>query len=81
MHIDVKYHWIQDVSDYKELIIEKIHIDNNGADMMTKSLPKEKIEFYKREAEIVVEHSKRGQVVDFLDSIHLVTLLRYFLIS
>ena len=56
-HIDVRYHWIRDVLDSKELVIEKIHTDHNVADMMTKSLPKEKFEFCKREAGMV-KHSK-----------------------
>ena len=56
-HIDVQYHWIRDVLDSKELVIEKIHTDHNVADMMTKSLHKEKFEFCKREASMV-KHSK-----------------------
>lgn len=39
-HIDVRYHWIRDVLDNKFLELEKIHTDQNGADMMTKILPK-----------------------------------------
>ena len=41
-HIDVRYHWIREVLDLKLLKLEKIHTDKNGADMLTKGLPKEK---------------------------------------
>ena len=42
--INVRYHWIRDVLDSKLLELEKIHTDDNGADMMTKALPREKLE-------------------------------------
>ncbi|KAI5411708.1 hypothetical protein KIW84_056689 [Lathyrus oleraceus] len=51
-HIDVRYHWIRDMLDSKQLQLEKIHIDDNCSDMITKSLPKEKYEFCKRDAEL-----------------------------
>jgi hypothetical protein len=34
-HIDIRYHSICDALDEKLLQIEKIHIDDNGSDMMT----------------------------------------------
>lgn len=43
-HIDVRYNWIRDVLDEKLLELEKIHTDHNGSDMMTKTLPREKLE-------------------------------------
>ena len=53
-HIDVRYHWIRDVLNSKLLELEKIHIklleleeihiDDNGLDMLTKTLPREKLE-------------------------------------
>ena len=43
-HIDAKYHWIGDVLELKELHLEKVHTSENGSDMFTKSLPKEKLE-------------------------------------
>ncbi|GKV10172.1 hypothetical protein SLEP1_g21576 [Rubroshorea leprosula] len=43
-HIDVRYHWIRDVLDSKLLELQKIHIDENGSDMMTKALPRGKFE-------------------------------------
>ncbi|CAL2270427.1 unnamed protein product [Prunus armeniaca] len=44
-HIDVRYHWIRDVLESKQLQLEKIHTYDNSSDMMTKSLPKDKYEF------------------------------------
>ena len=43
-HIDVRYHWIRDVLESKKLYIKKIHTSENGPDMLTKCLPKEKLE-------------------------------------
>ena len=42
-HIDVKYHWIHNVLDSKMLQLKKIHTNDNGSNMMTKALPKEKL--------------------------------------
>ncbi|GAA0187040.1 hypothetical protein LIER_34328 [Lithospermum erythrorhizon] len=41
-HIQVRYHWIRDVIEEKQVFIEKVHTCDNGADMMTKVLPKGK---------------------------------------
>lgn len=49
-HIDVRYHWIRDVLENKLLKVEKVHTNENGADMMTKPLSKEKTEFCKHAA-------------------------------
>ena len=43
-HIDVRYHWIRDVLDARLLELAKVHTDDNGADMMTKALPRGKFE-------------------------------------
>ena len=43
-HIDMRYHWIRDALDAKLLELAKIHTDDNGADMMTKALPRGKFE-------------------------------------
>nr|KYP49356.1 Retrovirus-related Pol polyprotein from transposon TNT 1-94 [Cajanus cajan] len=43
-HIDVRYHLIRDALDAKLLKLAKIHTDDNGADMMTKALPRRKFE-------------------------------------
>ena len=41
-HIQVRYHWVRDVLDEKRLLLQKVHTDENGSDMMTKGLPKSK---------------------------------------
>ncbi|RVW91276.1 Retrovirus-related Pol polyprotein from transposon TNT 1-94 [Vitis vinifera] len=38
-HIDVRYHWIRDALDMALFCLEKIHIDENGSNMMTKPIP------------------------------------------
>ena len=43
-HIDVRYHWIRDVLEARLLELAKVHIDDNCADMMTKTLLKSKFE-------------------------------------
>ena len=43
-NIDMRYHWIRDALDAKLLELAKIHTDDNGADMMTKALPRGKFE-------------------------------------
>ena len=52
-HIDVRYHWIRDVLESKQLKIEKIHTDDNASDMMTKALPNEKIVRCRRSAGVM----------------------------
>lgn len=42
-YIDVRYHWIQDMLAKKLWQFEKIHSTENGSNMMTKSVPKEKL--------------------------------------
>ncbi|GAB2302035.1 hypothetical protein Dimus_038790 [Dionaea muscipula] len=37
-HIDVRYHWIRDVVADNEVELEKVHTDDNSADMLTKVL-------------------------------------------
>ena len=49
-HIDVRYHWIHDVLESKQLYLEKIHTNENGLDMLTKCLPKQKLEACKQRA-------------------------------
>jgi hypothetical protein len=49
-HIDVKCHWICNALEDKLLQIEKIHIDDNRSDMMTKPLPMQKLEICKSAA-------------------------------
>ena len=42
-HIDVRYHCICNVLDVMLLELDKVHIDNNGIDMMTKALSRQKL--------------------------------------
>ena len=49
-HIDVRYHWIRDTLEAKELELKKIHTEDNGSDMTTKALPREKFEFCRHQA-------------------------------
>ncbi|PKI76834.1 hypothetical protein CRG98_002820 [Punica granatum] len=42
-HIDTKFHWIRDVLETKLVKLDKVHTDENGTDMMTKPLAKEKL--------------------------------------
>ena len=42
-HIDVCYHWIRDVLNSKQMQFEKFHTNDNGADMLTKVVTKEKL--------------------------------------
>ncbi|CAA0831272.1 Unknown protein [Striga hermonthica] len=35
-HIDVRYHWLRQVVEEQQFKLEKIHTDENPADMMTK---------------------------------------------
>ncbi len=43
-HIEVRYHWIRDVLNSKQMQIEKVHTYDNGADMLTKVVTREKLE-------------------------------------
>ena len=43
-HIDVRYHWMRDVLNDNLFELEKIHTNHNDSDMLTKSLPREKLE-------------------------------------
>ena len=44
-HIEVRYHWIRNATEEKRFKLKKIHTDKNAADMMTKVIPKQKMEF------------------------------------
>ena len=43
-HIDVRYHWMRDALNDNLFELEKILTDHNGSNMLTKSLPREKLE-------------------------------------
>ena len=47
-HIDVRYLWIKNVLEEKQLKLLKVHTNDNGADMLTKPLSKEKQELCRR---------------------------------
>ena len=55
-HIDVRYHWLRDVLEEKQMHIEKVHTNGNGSNMMTKCLPREKLEACKQKPSLVNEH-------------------------
>ena len=52
-HIDVRYHWIRDMLESKELHLEKVHTSENGSDMFTKVLPKNQVEACRGRAGLV----------------------------
>ena len=43
-HIDVRYHWLKLIVDQQFMQLRKIHTDKNPTDMLTKAVPKEKLE-------------------------------------
>ena len=43
-HIEIKYHFIGDIVDTGDIIVEKIHTAENPADMLTKPLPPAKFD-------------------------------------
>lgn len=47
-HIEVRYHWIRDVLYSKKMQLEKVHTDDNGADMLTKVVTRKKLEVCRR---------------------------------
>ena len=42
-HIDVRYHWIQDVLNSKRMQLEKVHTNDNRADMLTEVVTKKEV--------------------------------------
>jgi hypothetical protein len=47
-HIDVRYHWIRNVLSSKQLQLEKVHTDDNGADMLNKVVTRAKLDVCRR---------------------------------
>ena len=43
-HIDVRYHWLRNVIEENMLKLKKIHTNKNGADMLTKVVPGNKLD-------------------------------------
>ena len=70
MNIDVRYHWIHDVLESKQLYLEKIHTSENGLDMLTKCLHKEKLESYRQRAGLVEPTTRGGGRERFVGSAH-----------
>ena len=56
-HIDVRYHWIRNVLEEKQLQLQKVRTDDNEADMLTKPLSKEKQEGGRRMVGMEIPHS------------------------
>ena len=52
-HNDVRYHWIRDVFESKQLYMEKMVTSKNRSDMLTKCLPKEKLEACRQRAGLI----------------------------
>ena len=42
-HIDVHYHWIRDVLNSKQMQLEKVHTNDNMADMLTEVVTKKEL--------------------------------------
>ena len=62
-HIDVRHDWIRDVLESNQLYLEKIHTSENGSDMLTKCLPKEKLEACRQRAGLVEPTDRRKCVI------------------
>jgi hypothetical protein len=43
-HIDVRFHWLRDVIENQQMKLKKIHTVKNPSDMLTKIVPKDKLE-------------------------------------
>ena len=52
-YIDVRYHRIYDILELKKLYLEKTHTSENGSNMLTKRLLKEKLEACRQKAGLV----------------------------
>ena len=47
-HIEVRYHWLQSVTEEKLIVLNKIHTDKNVAVMWTKIIPNAKFDLCTR---------------------------------
>ena len=45
-HIEVRYNWLRLVIEQKSFELEKIHTDENPADMLTKVVSRKKLKFW-----------------------------------
>lgn len=41
-HIDMRYHWLRDIVNTKEIELKKIYTDNNVTDILTKVVTRDK---------------------------------------
>lgn len=66
-HINMRYHWIRDALEEGSFEVEKIHTDDNGSDMLTKSLAKGKLKVCCSIVELANSFSQleRGRFVGF----------------
>ena len=71
-HIDVRYHWIRDALEDKMLELDKVHTDDNGSDMLTKVLAREKLKICCSIAGMTnsSSYAKKGRFVGFLFLAH-----------
>jgi len=54
---------MQEVLNERKLHFEKVHTDESSANMMTKTLPKEKLETYQRLADMYISSSARSDEI------------------
>ena len=47
-HIDVRFHFIQEILDEGDIKLKKIHTKENPADMLNKAVPRVKFAHYKK---------------------------------
>ncbi|KAA0032307.1 Retrovirus-related Pol polyprotein from transposon TNT 1-94 [Cucumis melo var. makuwa] len=57
-HIDVRYHWLRNALNDEFFKLKKIHTDHNRSDMLTKNLPRLKLEFCLSTMEMTSSSSK-----------------------
>ena len=47
-HIQRRYHWLREKVDDREFALVKIHICDNGSDMLKKNLPMDRLRVYQQ---------------------------------
>ncbi|KAI5073287.1 hypothetical protein GOP47_0011300 [Adiantum capillus-veneris] len=48
-HVDVKYHFIREMLEDKQIQLVKVHTTENPADLLTKGLPSESFEHFRKQ--------------------------------
>ncbi|GKF13886.1 hypothetical protein Tco_0055348, partial [Tanacetum coccineum] len=70
-HIDIRYHWIRDAIEDGMFELNKVYMDDNASDMLTKAVAREKLK--ERHNKPLKTHLKEMIVVhldvEFLDDI------------